>query len=184
VIIALAGRRIDPSDIDNPAFPLAAVPTVRNRLRELLIKQNATTLVSSAACGADLIAQQTAGELGIRQRIVLPFDPTRFRDTSVTDRPGDWGPVFDAIIAEVQANQALINLQSESDTDEPYLQTNQAILNEATSLATESGDQAIAVIVWNGLSRGEDDITQLFAESARNRGLQVLEVSTLDPDSI
>ena len=49
-----------------------------------------SVLVCSAACGADLIALQAAGRVSLRRRIVLPFEPSRFRDSSVVDRPGDW----------------------------------------------------------------------------------------------
>ena len=42
-------------------------------MRTLLIGTGATWLVSSAACGADLIALSEAGKLGIRRRVGLPF---------------------------------------------------------------------------------------------------------------
>ncbi len=103
MVIALAGRRIDPPDIANPAFPLANVDAVRIRLREFFQAQSAAALVCSAACGADLLALDVAGTLGIRRRVVLPFAAERFRETSVTDRPGDWGSIFDRVIADARS---------------------------------------------------------------------------------
>ena len=38
-------------------------------------------------------------DLGMPFRIVLPFDKKTFRETSVVDRPGDWGPRYDRICA-------------------------------------------------------------------------------------
>src|SRR5689334_3365039 len=54
MIVALAGRRVDKSDAQEPRFPLRNVDLVRTRTRELLRNKDATALVSSAACGADL----------------------------------------------------------------------------------------------------------------------------------
>jgi hypothetical protein len=55
-VIALAGRRIDAIDAKAARFPLQAVPLVRERVSDLLQREHAKALVSSAACGADLIA--------------------------------------------------------------------------------------------------------------------------------
>jgi hypothetical protein len=179
VVIALGGRRIDPPDLALPVFPYTAVQRVRKRIRDLLKDSDATALVCSAACGADLIALEAAGELGIRRRIVLPFEPARFRETSVIDRPGDWGPAFDSVIKEVKAKHDLVNLNMDQDTEESYRQANQVILNEAISLAAASGDRVVAALAWNGISRSDNDITNAFGDSARSLGLKVLEVSTV-----
>ena len=74
------------------------VPLVRRRIVDLLAEEHTEALVCSAACGADLIALEEAERLGLRRRIVLPFSPRQFRETSVTDRPGDWGPFFDRLV--------------------------------------------------------------------------------------
>ena len=132
----------------------------------------------SAACGADLIALDVAGELGLRRRVVLPFGPGRFRATSVTDRPGDWGPLFDRIIDEVQAKGDVVLLGLDEGDDATYAAANDAILNEAEALAAEPPADVVAVIVWEGGSRGEGDLTEAFATSARARGHPVREVLT------
>ena len=91
MIIALAGRRVDSADAKESRFPLRNVERVRTRARAVLKEKGATTLVSSAACGADLIAVSEAGQLGLRRRVILPFGRSRFQESSVTDRPGEWG---------------------------------------------------------------------------------------------
>ena len=53
-----------------------------------------------------------------------------------------------------------------------------AILQEAASLAQQSGTQAIAVLAWEGAPRGSDDVTAAFGEEARKRGLRVEQVKT------
>jgi hypothetical protein len=98
-IIALAGRRIDASGTTPPRFPLSNVEEVRSRLAGAFVRLHAVGLVCSGACGADLVALEAAEQLGMRRRVVLPFVPDRFRKSSVVDRPGDWGRVFDRQIA-------------------------------------------------------------------------------------
>lgn len=189
-VIALSGRRIDAPDARVTRFPLQRVPAVGERLRDLFIDRDASALVASAACGADLVALQVAGSLGLRRRVVLPFDPARFRDTSVTDRPGDWGAPYDEIIREVQAADDLVVLD-EDEGGEAYTAALEAILNQALALANVEaahGDgggngppDVLAVIVWDG-PRGGGDYTQRFADMAKGRGLPIAEVLTIESD--
>ena len=117
--IALAGRRIDAPDAETPRFPLANVPLVRDRLRAFFVERGAGTLVCSAACGADLVALEAAESLGMRRRIVLPFDPARFRQTSVTDRPGDWGPTYDRLVETARREGDLVVLEGAGEGGRP-----------------------------------------------------------------
>ncbi len=182
MIVALAGRRIDPADADSPRFPLSKVELVRGRLHKLFFEKAATTLVCSAACGADLLALSVAGELGIRRRVVLPFARESFRSTSVVDRPGHWGTMFDAICNEVAEQGDLVILGcSEEDAETAYSATSSAILDEADALRTHKGEDAqsiLAVIVWEGAARGDDDETAAFAKAAEGRGFAVAAVLT------
>lgn len=191
--IALAGRRIDAPDAEAARFPLSNASIVRERLRTLFEEQKADTLVCSAACGSDLLALSTARDLGLQFRIILPFQSDRFRETSVTDRPGDWGILFDELCLEAKVSGNLLILDSTGEDDEAYLATNKRILDEVTLLAQRNinehsadcnpqgltqGD-AIVVIVWEGQTRGDEDMTAAFADLGRARGLSVVEVSTM-----
>lgn len=178
MIIALAGRRVDSADAKQPRFPLQNVEMVRTRARAVLEEKGATALVSSAACGADLIALSEAGRLGLRRRVILPFERRRFRETSVTDRPGDWGPLYDEVLDAVEAAGDLVILQDVTD-DEAYSAANHAILDEAVALAKAVHEPATAVLMWDGVSRGDHDLTEEFGAEARKRGLAVTEVRTI-----
>ena len=179
MIIALAGRRVDPPGAETPRFPPANVTTVQERIHRLLVEQQAQAVVCSAACGADLLALEAAGDLGIRRRIVLPYARDRFRATSVVDRPGDWGERFDRILDVVAASGDLVELGYAEGEDAAYLATNHAILEQAAILA-ELAQQAIgAAVVWDGASRGEDDVTAAFLQEAKRLGMTVWTVSTL-----
>lgn len=178
MVLALAGRRIDSPDTPRPAFPYKNVEKVQSRVRRLLQEQNVSVLVCSAACGADLIALQAAAALGLRRRIVLPFEPGRFRETSVVDRPGNWGTIFDHVIAATDGAGDLVNLKLD-ENDEAFVLANRAILDETLKLAEATGDRAAVALVWDGKSKGEGDHTDYFGKAAREHGLEILEVSTL-----
>jgi len=182
-VVALAGRRVD-ADLPGGAvrFPGRLVPIVRERIRALLAGGSAASLVCSAACGADLLALEAAGRLGLRRRVVLPFTPDRFRGTSVTDRPGAWGDLYDDAIGAVLAAGDLVVLNEVGSDDDAYAATTRAILDEAQALAARAAPagQVSAVIVWDGSPRGPGDLTAGFADEARTRGIPVSEISTLE----
>jgi hypothetical protein len=182
-VLALAGRRIDPPDAGIPRFPLASVPVVRRRIRDLLVEREVGALVCSAACGADLLALEAAEELGLRARIVLPFDRDGFRESSVTDRPGDWGAAYDRLVAAAERRDDLRVLGLPGGGVGDYARTNGAILEEAVRLAgaapEAAGGSVLAAVVWEGTPRPGDDLTADFARRARDRGIPVVAVPTL-----
>lgn len=187
MIIALAGRRTDAREAAVPRFPLENSPAVRESIRRVLVEKKATALVCAAACGADLLALDAAGELGIQRHIILPFATQRFRAASVVDRPGEWGSLFDRIISEVEAAGNLAILNEEKEDDALFAIANKAILDEAQALArqysqsvSESPTHSIlALIVWEGQPRGEGDLTADFANEARARAIPVIEIATM-----
>jgi hypothetical protein len=171
-IVALAGRRIDAPGAA-PRFPLDAVPLVRRRLAEALAAEQARGLVCSAACGADLVALEEAERLGIRRRIILPFAPGRFRAGSVTDRPGDFGPVFDRVVAAAEAAGDLVVMDiSGGSDDDAYAAATAAIISEAQALAGDNGapSRMVAMLVWEGAARAGIDATAAFGSLARAAG--------------
>lgn len=171
-VVALAGRRIDAPGA--PArFPARAEPTVARGIEDLLDRVRPAAFVSSAACGADLIGLEVAGRLGIPRRVILPFEREKFRRTSVIDRPGDWGSRFDTVLDGIEDSE-IVDLGLEGD--DVYAIASDAILDQANRLAGPAG--VLAVVVWNGESRGPDDITARFAADAAARGFDVHEINT------
>ena len=179
MVIAMAGRRIDAPDSKSPRFPLQNVPVVERRLDELFEREAATGLVGSAACGADLVALKVAGGRGMRRRIVLPFGRDKFRATSVTDRPGDWGPVYDRVLADLDPTREVVTLAGRGEGYDAYAAANEVILQEAATLARESNTEVLAVLIWEGAPRAGDDVTAAFGDAARKRGWRVEQVNTL-----
>lgn len=175
-VLALAGRRVDATDAEVRRFPLENAPLVRQRLHALMAAYGASALVCSAAAGADLLALDAAVALGLRPRVVLPFARARFRDASVADRPGGFGPLFDRVLDVVEASGDLVLLEGERAPGDSYRACNEVILEEAAALAEP--ESPIAVVVWDGRSAGPDDNTDAFASAARGRGWTVVEVLT------
>jgi hypothetical protein len=180
MIIALAGRRVDAVNSKEQRFSSNRenVEIVRKRIHSLLQSHGAVVLVSSAACGADLLALLEASSLGIRRRVVLPFDRKKFRETSVTDRPGEWGSLYDRVLSEVEENGDLVVMRPTSE-DTAYAEANHVILDEALSLGQQLKQPVIAVLVWDGRSRGPGDLTEEFGHYARTKSVTIVEIMTL-----
>ena len=178
MILALSGRRIDPPGRYPARFPLMNGELVGERIRHLLERHAVTAIVCSAACGADLLALREAGSLGIKRKVVLPYDRELFKKTSVLDRPGDWR-FYDGTIDQVAANQDLITLAAGPDDEAAYAAANQAILENAQILGRSGGEEVRAVLIWDGKSRGVGDFTEAFGSAARQQGISIMEVFTL-----
>jgi hypothetical protein len=186
-VIALAGRRIDASDAPHARFPLANRDLVRERLRDAFARLNADTLVCSAACGADLLALEVAGERGMERHVVLPFGARHFRRTSVADRPGNWGPLFDRVHRDVRTAGHVVTLRGYGWGHAAYEAATLRILATARTVARgsdhpqggESGPDVQAIVVWDGEARGPDDLTARFMAEARASSVPVIEVPTL-----
>ena len=175
-MVALAGRRIDAADSTVERFPLDCIAIVAERLRDELQHLRASTLICSAANGADLTALHVARELGMHRRIVLPFSIAKFRDVSVTDRPGGelWGWIFDEIIEEAAASGSLTLLDgSPSDNGNAFAAASARIIDDAVALSAEFGAPVSGIAVWDGTSRGKDDMTASFVERMHAHGLPV-----------
>jgi hypothetical protein len=177
-VLALAGRRIDPEDAEQGQFPAENEAVVAARIRSIMVSTTGRSLVCSAACGADIIALECAAQLGLRRRVVLPFSRNHFRSTSVADRGEDWGLRFDAILNQMPGKD-VVELNLERDNGEAYSTVNSKILDEAAEWAAMSGRRALAVVVWNGFSRGTTDMTDAFRKLALNRKMEAIPVPTL-----
>ena len=138
-------------------------------------------LVCAAACGADLLALSAAASLGIRRRIVLPFAVDVFRERSVVDRPGPppWGEMYDRFVMEARASGDLRLLALDAGAGDAFETANEAILDEALAVASDRGEPAEAIVVWDASARTAHDYTEHFAQQAERRGMPVKSVSIL-----
>ena len=183
MIVALAGRRTDEVNSDVARFPLQNVEAVRERLRTLFVDRRASVLVASGACGADIVAHEVARTLGMLRILVLPFPPMLFRELSVTDRPGEWGPAFDTLVADARLSgdsQLIVEASSNESPNAAFARANELIIDRALSLAARTaGENVLAVVVWEGAIRGKDDLSAAFEAYAQRRRVETISVSTL-----
>jgi hypothetical protein len=187
-VVALGGRRIDAEPTSTPRFPFDQVDRVGMEIADQLRRTQAVALVCSAACGADLIALETAQKMGLPTRIILPFSAARFRETSVVDRPRPefWGSMFDRVTSAARADGNLVELDA-PEADDAYSMTNGVIIREAKKLAgikdrerSTGSLRLIALVVWEGASRGSDDNTNKFVQLAQESGFRIEQVLTLN----
>ena len=183
MIVVYAGRRVDPATPpgapSDERFPAGNIPRVAREVGRILDELQPSTVVGSAACGADLLVLEAAAARGIRRRIILPFDRAQFRASSVADRPGDWGARFDAVIADASANGEVMELALDGGDDATYEQVNHEIFRHAADQARTTGEICRALVIWNRVSRGNDDVTESFLREAERRQWSPAIVDTL-----
>ena len=173
-VVVEAGRRVDAPDAKDARFPASNVDVVRKRIATFFAHEKPSALVCSGACGADLLALQVAGERHMNRYVVLGAEPAEFRKSSVTDRPGNWGELFDQAI-----KASKVEVLKLPDGQEGYLETNLKLLDRAQAVAKQSGTTVVALVIWNEQSRGSDDVTNHFLQQAELRKIPVTEISTL-----
>lgn len=173
---ALAGRRIDAPGASPARFPLAMAASVEARLRALLAEESVTLLVSSAACGADLLAIKAATALGVRNRIVLPFERDEFKAKSVIDRPGDWALLFDASVDAAAARGDLVVLTARESDEASFAAANDRIIADTQS---SKALRRIAIAVWEGGTRGDGDATADLIDAASQHGFETRTILTV-----
>jgi hypothetical protein len=184
MIVAVAGRRIDAPGAQPPRFPLARRTQTSHTIGKALERLQATVVVSSAACGADLLTLQAARARGLRRRIILPYRAEWFLVDSVTDRPGRWKSLFWSLIEEARACDDLVTLDFPRGSDDAFRSANEMIVSETQRLAREAARRKPAaalggLIVWEGAPRGPDDITAHLKERLERAGARVEVALTL-----
>ncbi|HUR10475.1 MAG TPA: hypothetical protein VM012_03860 [Flavitalea sp.] len=193
MIIALAGRRIDPAGQETARFPSKFSGTVKRMLSDIFLSLHASTLICSAADGTDILALEVADELKMELKVILPFHKNKFLQTSVMK---EWHDRFEIIVSKVEsANQLVITHYEETDPD-VYKKINTDILTSAIEcfeykkknglVRVESSlrDGITAVVAWEGKRKWENDITYHFMCEAKLMDIPILEVNTLGNTSL
>ncbi len=173
-VVVAAGRRVDAPDAAAVRFPAANVDAVRQKIGDFFGREKASALVCSGACGADLLALQVADQRHVKRYIVLGAEPAEFRKSSVADRPGTWGELFDEAM-----KGSKVEVLKVPDGQEGYLETNLKLLDRAQDVAKQLGTDVMALVIWDEKSRGADDVTDHFLQQAKLRKIPVTQISTL-----
>ena len=155
--------------------------TVRRDIEATFRRLRLEAIVCSAACGADLLAIEAAHALDIDVHVVLPFEPARFRATSVVDRPGDWGRLYDAAIADANASSRLTILHGPFASDDAaFTAATCEIVHRARELG---GNDAVAIAIWDERPRDANDFTAEFLKLAGAENMQRISIPTRRADA-
>jgi hypothetical protein len=173
-VLIAAGRRVDATDATVSRFPASEVAEVRRKIQEFFSQEKPLVVVCSAACGADLIVLDVAASLGVERYVLLPSQPADFRKTSVTDRPGDWGDVYDRVL-----KTSRVKVLKLPEGQQGYLETNLKLLDRGQVLGRKYSTSTEALVVWDKKTRGPDDVTGHFLAQAKLRRIPVIEITTL-----
>jgi hypothetical protein len=142
-VVVVSGHMVDAPGRKAPRFPQSEVERVTREIRGVLAQWNVgadTTVVTSGARGADIVAAEEARARGARLRLVLALEPDVFEERSVAIAGTDWAARFRALLP-----QAEVEVVGGSD-DDVFARTNQRIIE----LAQELTPRPHAIIVWNG----------------------------------
>jgi len=178
IIVALAGRRIDPPNPETERFPARNIERVRRDIYQELKKRRARWLVSSAAAGADLLAIKAATDLGIASRIILSPSVREFARMSVEHQGPYWTQEFENAVSAI-APDNIFCIPAQPAIADTFRSINERILSDAIALSVSGPDELVCFAVWDGDTRGKDDFTADFVQRAATRGLPVTHINTV-----
>lgn len=177
-IVALAGRRIDSAEPAIERFPARNAERVQTAISTELKRHHATTVVCSAAAGADLLAIMAAIKLGIDMRLVISPDIEEFAKMSVEDRGTYWSEQFKTAISAMPAEH-IIRVSTQASSADTFRAINERILGEAIALASKTPSrQPICFAAWDGQPRGNEDFSADFVARAKALGLPIVTIDT------
>jgi hypothetical protein len=105
--------------------------------------------VSAAACRADLLLLDVAGEMHVPRYVLEPSEPEEFRVSSVADRPGNWDQLYSKVL-----RTSKVEVLKLPEGQQGYVETNLKLLNRTQVLAKQEHTTVNALVVWNQETRG------------------------------
>jgi hypothetical protein len=143
-VVVVSGHMVDAPDRPRARFPPDQVPRVAAAVRDALDGWgvgDSTTLITSGARGADLLAAEAAHARGATVRMLLALPPEEFEEASVALPGTDWAERFRAMLGLAE-----VEVVEHPPGADPFEHTNTRIIEVARAIDPEP----YAVIVWNG----------------------------------
>jgi hypothetical protein len=158
-LILFAGHRVDLPGRQQGRFPADREPLARSMFHdavsELLSETYQAVALASAAPGADILAHEVCGELGVRSTICLPMPPDAFARLAFADLD-DWRSRFldlqksrDVVV--LANSESLPNWLHDSGKDS-WERGNEWVMNMALSWGAE---RITLVALWDGNRTGD-----------------------------
>lgn len=177
MIVVFGGVQADAPGAPVSRFPESQVADVSGRVRSLLSALRPRLLMGAAASGGDLVILEQALDLGLKAHIVLPFQPDRFRQTSVTSRGPAWVDRYEAVLAQVSRGRAVLEVLEEPEDDAVYIRANGRLLARAEDLRLD-GEEIVTLLLRPAGADGRS-VTDDLGARAESAGLLVLDLDCL-----
>lgn len=147
--VVLAGHMVDARGRTTQRFPQSGVEAVGAMIRaavERFAIQPGDRAISSAAAGGDLLLAEAALQAGMALTVCLPFEESRFIESSLSFAGSDWTERYRRLTASPGATVREMPPAADPDLN-PYERTNRWMVYLA--LATGAGEVR-GLVVWDG----------------------------------
>jgi len=114
-----------------------------------------------------LLAIEQAVECAIPVQVILPFALPLFKATSVVDRPGNWGELFDELITRPSDRVEVVTLNESGPSREAFNRTIEIMIRRASMPFSH---ERVVTLVWDGDDGGEGDATAEMGRMAAAAG--------------
>lgn len=185
-VAVFSGHMIDRTGRTPPRFPAELAEPVRQSIHTWLTDNRALIGYSSAACGSDLLFQQSIQELKGESRIVLPYDVDQFKAESVTFAGEEWSKLFDEVLSN--ATQVVIASPQRTQGDGLGYDYANLVLHglasvRAAELQSNEGEP-VGLVVWNSRPGDGPGGTASVVRRWRDLGTDVdqIDLSSVAPD--
>lgn len=182
-VVVFAGHLIDDSERAVSRFPMGLTEPVKKTIRRWLGEHNAVIGFSSAACGADLLFQESIQELNGESHLVIPYDEDDFVANCVACAGDEW----------VERYQRVVDRFSRFVITSPNLTGNDGLvyhysncvmsglaLLKARELNPDS-PAPIGLVVWDGKAGDGIGGTDSFVTEWRDKGLDLFQIDVSQP---
>ena len=146
-VAVFTGHMFDLPGREVPRLPESIVPLVKAEIKAWLDRENIGVGFASVACGADLLFHEAVLERGGIARVVLPFNPRDFRESSVTIGGLAWMQRFDRVMGHAIVQQ-LSDRPLESNLD--FQHVNQVLHGLSIIHARQLASDVRYLAVWDG----------------------------------
>ena len=180
VAVVFTGHMVDSADRIEPRFPATMEPRGRAaiaRVIEDVKARNGSSLIgiASGARGGDILFLEILKEQNLPFRMVLPFRPPEFVESSICGVPGNWDERFWRLWNGLAVEEQ--NVLGLPVSDEAYATCNASMLDLAESL----GRHVWLLALWDGKDQDpKPGGTAHFIEAVKAIGGQVAVIDTND----
>lgn len=182
-VVVGAGHMLDAPDRPHPRFPREREPAVAREVLAVLVEEGVgpgDLVLTSGACGADMLIAEAGLGLGAHVRLLLPLPAEQVAQRSLAGWRGELEPRLWALLERCEVREQSRELGRPPAGTDAYERANVWCLSTAR---VEAGDtRPLALVVWDGSDAADGrGGTAHFVHQARRLGARVRTVDPLPP---